>query len=84
MRPLVFLALLGIVAPALAQVPRPRRPAPAPKQPLARRLLRRMVQAELSMPFIAREVLVSSSGSAERPDRYPAKLIGNSKQQIRQ
>ena len=65
MRPLVFLALLGIVAPALAQVPRPRRPAPAPKQPLARRLLRRMVQAELSMPFIAREVLVSSSGSTE-------------------
>ena len=65
MRPLVFLALLSIAVPVLAQAPRMRRPAPAPKQLLARRLLRRMVQAELSTPFIAREVLVSSSGSAE-------------------
>ncbi len=60
MRPLVSLVLLGIALPVLAQ-----RPSPAPKQPLARRLLRRMVQAELRTPFIAREVLVSSSGSTE-------------------
>lgn len=63
-RSVAALALLGLAFPTQAQAPKPlaKRDPQALKNQAARKLLRRMIQAELSRAFLAHEVFTAGNG----------------------